>query len=283
MHIITHRGLDFSKNNPFAESSYEAFESQLVQGYGSEFDVNFTKDGNIIIFHDAGLSRITKGGNKKLFKEMTLKEVKEVDLAGNKLCDFKELMNLITKYKPEINALHLKGGFQIKEYLDILLDYLKKFTHEVKRLVIFDVKIPTAEYLKSKMPELILAPSVAHPHDVKRFNQYVGGTLITSERAIKNKRLFDWVWLDEWDRKDENGGMKELYTESIFKELRKVGFKIALVSPELHRSSPGLLANEAHEDAKDIDTLKKRQDEIIKLRPDMICTDYPSIIKKKYL
>lgn len=279
MKILTHRGLDFSKNNPFAESSYEAFESQLAQGYGLEFDVNLTKDGQIVIFHDPGLSRITKGQNQKSFKEMTLEETKKVDLAGNRLCDFKELLDLIAKYKPEINALHLKSGYQTEAYLGILLEYLKEYPQEVKRLMVFDVKIPTAEYLKNKMPELSLAPSVVHPYDVKRFNQYVGGTLITPEEAVKNKKLFDWVWLDEWDRQDENGGTKKLYTKEVFDQMRKAGFKIGLVTPELHRSSPSLLANEAHEDAKGMATLKKRQEEIIKLHPDIICTDYPELVR----
>jgi len=279
MIILTHRGLEASKEKFFTESSYEAFANHLQRGFGVEFDINFTKDKRIIIFHDNDLERITGGKDKRLFQQMMFSEVKEIRIRGNRIADFDELMNLIIKNKSSFNSLHLKGKFQKKEYLDILLGFLFQYRNYLERLLIFDVKVETARYLKRKIPQLILAPSVAHPYDIERYNTCVGGTLIKIEEAIKNRSLFEWVWLDEWDRSARYGRTKKLYSVYNFNKLRKYGFKIALVSPELHKTSPGLLGGESHQDAKDYKTLFKRMEEIVALEPDAICTDWPDYIK----
>ena len=134
------------------------------------------------------------------------------------------------------------------------------------------------KYLKERNPKLHLASSVSHQYDIERYNGVVGGTLITIEEAIENKDLFDWVWLDEWDLTDKDGGVKSLYNKENFELLRKNNLKIALVTPELHATSPGLLGGESHQDAKDHQTLVKRLHEIITLKPDAICTDWPDLV-----
>ena len=68
--------------------------------------------------------------------------------------------------------------------------------------------------------------------------------------------------------------------------LSQEGYKIALVTPELHGTSPGLYGGESHKDAKDKETLFKRIKEILSLKPDAVCTDYPEevrIIASQYL
>jgi len=278
--ILTHRGVESSKEHYFTESSFEAFEDQLNRGFGLEFDINFTKDDKIIVFHDAGLDRITQGGDKRLFSDMTLEEVRSLRLGGNELCSFDKLLEIIRNSKTNIHALHLKGKFQKKIYTDILLANLKQKEDLLRKIVIFDVKTGTAKYLKSNLPQIILAPSIAHPYDIKRYNVAVKGTLVPTEEAIKNKHLFDWVWLDEWDRTDEENKHKTFYNQKNFDLLRKHGFKIALVTPELHGTSSGLLGGEAHQDAKNLETLRDRLKEIIDLCPDAICTDYPDMAKE---
>lgn len=122
-----------------------------------------------------------------------------------------------------------------------------------------------------------MAPSVSHPFDIKRYNQAVSDTLISVEEAIKYKKegLYDWVWLDEWDRTDEDGGNKTLYNQEVFERLKSVGYKIALVTPELHGTSPRLLGGEAHPDAATKEKLFARIKEILSLSPDALCADYP--------
>ncbi len=258
--IITHRGLDLSKNNYFVESSLEAFTDQLDRGFGLEFDLQFTKDNSIVIIHD-------------------IDKIPVMEFSGCHLTTFANLLRLVEKKQAAglVSAIHLKHGSQEKQYLDAILDHLKNA--DAGKFIIFDVKLETARYLKEKNPRLKLAPSVAHPYDIKRYNSAVGWTLLSIEETLANRKLFDWVWLDEWDLADENGEAKNLYNKKTFSVFRDAGLKIALVTPELHASSPGLLGGEAHPDAKNWETLKKRLAEIVALKPDAICTNYPDCVR----
>jgi hypothetical protein len=120
---------------------------------------------------------------------------------------------------------------------------------------------------------------VAHPYDIERYNQCVLGTLLSLEKVLSHKDLFSWVWLDEWDLADKDGGQKQFYTAEVFETLKDQGLKIALVTPELHGTSPGLLGGEAHPDA-DKSRLFGRIQETINLQPDALCTDYPEEVRQ---
>lgn len=280
MHIITHRGLEPSKKSYFSESSYEAFKDQLARGYGIEFDPNFIKDNRITIAHDATLSRITKGKDMRSFSELTPEEITGISLGNGRLCFFEELMELIRKSESKINAMHVKGGYQQEPFITILIDHIKKYANDlVERFMIFDLKPEVAREMKKRIPDLHLAPSVADVYDIERYNGAVKGTLISLEDAIQmgpsGEKLYDWVWLDEWDRRAKDGSDKTFYNEKTFTALKNAGYKISLVTPELHGTSPGLLGGEAHEDAANTEKLMTRIKEIIDLKPDAICTDYP--------
>lgn len=281
--IITHRGLEPSRRNFYPESSYEAFENQLNRDFRIEFDIAFVKE-EIIIFHDSNLKRITDGKDKRAFEKIELEELKKIRYGNEKqgrISTFNELMELIRKSKRKINALHFKGKYQKNHCLDLLIKSLKRNEDIIDKIIIFDVKPKTAKILKVNFPELNLAPSVAHEYDIKRYNSVMEGTLISVEEAIayKNEGLYDWVWLDEWDLVGKEG-RKKFYTKETFEKLKQAGYKIALVTPELHGTSPGLLGGEAHEDTENKKKLFDRIKEILDLTPDAICTDYPEEVKK---
>lgn len=276
--ILSHRGLDPDTENFPAESTYAAYEAHLKKGFGIEFDINFSNDNKIFIFHDTDLGRITNNRDKRQFSELTLNEIRTLKFGGSFLPAFEELAGLISSFSRSINALHLKSKFQDRDHLDILIGYLKNCREIFDDLIIFDVKIETARFLKEKLPELNLTPSVAHPHDIARYNDIVGGTLYAIDEVIANKDVFNWAWLDEWDLTDKEGGSKKLYAKKTFDRFRTAGIKTALVSPELHGTSPGLLGGEAHPDGVNMERLIIRIKEIISLSPDAICTDHPDLI-----
>ncbi len=279
MKVVTHRGLNASKENYFEESSIEAFSDQLNNGYGLEFDLQITKDQKIIVAHDHSLKRMSRGVDTRKICDVNSDEVLGMDFNGCHLASLDALIELINKKQASgaISAIHVKHGIQNKKDLDILLGYLKKDGN--KKFMLFDIKIETAKYLKEKNPNLNLAPSIAHSYDIKRYNDVVGGTLMNIDEALAHTELFNWVWLDEWDRNSDDG-TKKFYTGELFREIRKAGLKISLVTPELHSSSPGLLGSEKHQDAINKKILFERIKEIIKLRPDIVCTDYPDEVRK---
>jgi glycerophosphoryl diester phosphodiesterase len=74
--VIAHRG--FSSRYP--ENTMLAFERALDLGAdGAEFDVQLTKDGIPVVFHDESLQRITD--DPRLIKDLTLEELKQFDLS----------------------------------------------------------------------------------------------------------------------------------------------------------------------------------------------------------
>ncbi|OGE16941.1 hypothetical protein A3F00_02870 [Candidatus Daviesbacteria bacterium RIFCSPHIGHO2_12_FULL_37_11] len=292
MIVFTHRGLEPSKPDFFPESSFEAFEDQLSRGFGIEFDPNFCKDG-IVVWHDPTLERFSLGKDLRALHDLTVEELHGMKswntshTAEGKIPTFDEVMDLIRKSESTTNALHFKGKYQTPDDLQTLIEHLKKNSDVLSRILIFDVKPETAKTLLEAFPEIALAPSVAHQHDVDRFNSVVAETLIETDEVVQMLKdgIFGknpWVWLDEWDLTGENGGTKKLYTAEVFNKMRAAGAKIALVTPELHGTSPHLLGDEAHPDAPkgDTKTLFKRIKEIIDLNPDGICTDYPEEAKE---
>lgn len=280
MTIFTHRGLDPSNHNFFSESTREAFESQLNRGFGIEFDPCFLADGTLGIVHAKTVGQVEENGDDRELTTLTLQEFKALKPKNGKLMTLEDLLQLLQSHTNRLHALHLKGKFQTQEQLERLFSVLSEYPTVLPSLLLFDVTLNTAQYIKERYPQVLLAPSVAHPYDISRYNTAVHSTLYTPENVKENRTLFDWVWLDEWDLSDLNGQSKRLYTKETFDYLKELGLKISLVTPELHGTSPGLLGGEAHQDAENMDRLMKRIQEIIDLQPDAICTDYPEEVRQ---
>lgn len=77
MKIWGHRGCSMD----YPENTLEAFiaTARLDHTYGIELDVQLTKDGEIVVFHDENVSRVTNGKQKVV--EYTLEELKELWVA----------------------------------------------------------------------------------------------------------------------------------------------------------------------------------------------------------
>jgi glycerophosphoryl diester phosphodiesterase len=282
--IITHRGLEpLNPNLIYGESTYEAFQNHLSRGFGGiEFDPNPTKDG-IIVLHDSTLERATGGYNKQLVSEITTKEAIRAKLIKKgRIATFQEILDLIKTNKATMNAIHLKYRLQTPQMLDCIIEALAPYKDSFNKFIVFDIKPDTARLLKKTFKTLRLAPSVAHPYDIVRYNEAVGGTLLTLEEALELKKegLVDGIWGDEWDRTGENGTSKIFYTPELFEKIHAAGMFVAIVTPELHGTSPGLYGGESHADARDTKTLFTRIKQIKDAGADYFCTDYPEEVAK---
>ncbi|MBR1868035.1 MAG: glycerophosphodiester phosphodiesterase [Clostridia bacterium] len=89
---IAHRGFH-GESAP--ENSAEAFKRAIVNNYPIETDLQITKDGNIVCFHDDNAERMT--GEKRLLSEMTVEEIKNLRLDGTEeqILTFGEFLNLV--------------------------------------------------------------------------------------------------------------------------------------------------------------------------------------------
>ncbi len=75
--IYCHRGY----SGLYPENTMLAFEKGIETGAdGMEMDVHLTKDGEVVVFHDERLERVTDGTG--FLRDHTLKELKKLDASG---------------------------------------------------------------------------------------------------------------------------------------------------------------------------------------------------------
>jgi Glycerophosphoryl diester phosphodiesterase family len=280
MNLITHRGINITKENFYSESTREAFLNQLQKGFGLEFDIRLTKDKKAIILHDPDLRRVSHGKDTRLIEET---ELKDISIDKYNIITLEEILDLIDKYQNNysISAIHIKGQLQSDiSNIDTIINIIS--LGNLNKFFLFDIKIEIAQYIKSKNKNIKIAPSVSHIFDIERFNVSTKNTLINIESLEKYKNIFDWVWLDEWDKKDYSGKEKELYSEENIKRIKDLGILVAIVSPELHATSPVLQSTEKHPDGVSIEATLARLEKVLKIKPDAICTDYAEQIKKHF-
>lgn len=118
---IAHRGL--FDNNLIPENSMSAFKMAVDSEYGIELDVQLTKDGKLVVFHDATLKRMC-GVDKRLV-DCTYEELINYRLGKSleKIPLFEDVLNIIAGKVPLIVEIKSEGDF-IKtaklsaEYLD---------------------------------------------------------------------------------------------------------------------------------------------------------------------
>lgn len=75
-----HRGYHDNEKGLPPENSLEAFALACDNGYGMELDIQFTKDKQIVVFHDNEYARVC-GVEKKVW-ELTYDEARELRLCG---------------------------------------------------------------------------------------------------------------------------------------------------------------------------------------------------------
>ncbi len=112
--LIAHRGL--LRHAP--ENTLPAFASCLELGMGFELDIRMTKDGKLVVLHDATLARTTQGPARPL-TEFTWEQLREFDagswfdprFTGLRVPSLEETFALIRerKRRSTLIALNIKG------------------------------------------------------------------------------------------------------------------------------------------------------------------------------
>ena len=118
--IVGHRGV----RSLYPENTMVSFRAALKLRLDLiEFDVHFTKDGHIVVCHDADIERTTNG--RGLIRDMTLAELKSYD-AGIKLSE--EFAGETIPTLEEVLELMVQADYQvllnveIKDYDHSLVD-----------------------------------------------------------------------------------------------------------------------------------------------------------------
>ena len=105
--LIAHRGL-YNNKEGIVENTIKAFNKAIEKGYAIELDVQILKDGNLIVFHDDNLLRLT-GINKRVY-DSTLEYIKSVNLlnTNEKIPTLKEVLDTVLGKVPLV--IEIKSG-----------------------------------------------------------------------------------------------------------------------------------------------------------------------------
>lgn len=96
LHHYAHRGL-YNHGTDIPENSMMAFRKAKHLGYGCELDLQCTKDGKVVVFHDDNLLRMT--GFDGILESMNYSEIKDLKLnhTEERIPLFKDVLDLELK------------------------------------------------------------------------------------------------------------------------------------------------------------------------------------------
>lgn len=121
---VAHRGLH-SKDKSVPENSMEAFRLAAEAGYGIELDVQLSKDGQVVVFHDDGLKRVC--GLDRRVDELEFEELRALSLCGTeqRIPLFSEVLALVAGRSPLI--VELKRGKRNSELCEKTRELLRGY------------------------------------------------------------------------------------------------------------------------------------------------------------
>lgn len=121
-----HRGLHDGNTGDTPENSLIAFEKACQAGFGIELDVQLSRDGTVMVFHDYTLIRMT--GKDGKICEYDADELKALSLVGTeqKIPTFKEVLELIDGRVPIL--VELKGESLDSSLCPKVAEILKEYT-----------------------------------------------------------------------------------------------------------------------------------------------------------
>lgn len=118
---FAHRGLH---GNGAAENTMTAFELACRAGFGIELDVQLTKDGELVVFHDDDLMRMT--GDPRRVDEVDLMELQALNLPfGEHIPRFEGVLAHVGGRVPLL--VELKNGRRNTELCEKTLALLKRY------------------------------------------------------------------------------------------------------------------------------------------------------------
>ena len=106
-YAYAHRGLH---NAEIPENSMEAFARAKAHGYGIELDVHLLKDGNLAVFHDADLKRMT--GQEGKIESLTADQLSQYHLGQTEqtIPTFTQFLEMIDGSVPLVVELKAVDG-----------------------------------------------------------------------------------------------------------------------------------------------------------------------------
>ena len=149
---IAHRG--FFREPVIPENSMAAFEKAAVKGYGIEMDLQLTRDGKLVVFHDDDLYRMC--GVHRRVGDTDADELQELTLGKSRerIPLFEEVLDKVNGRVPLMVEIKPEGRFisAVKEAMRLLKAYNGRYCIEsFNPIVLFWLKRHHPEVLRGQL------------------------------------------------------------------------------------------------------------------------------------
>lgn len=149
--IVAHRGYWNCEKAGYAKNSFAAFKCALEEGFwGTEFDLNITRDGQVVVFHDAK-------AEGKHFNKYDFEAFKDVRLVnGEAIPTFEDLLKEAQKH-PETKLICEIKPQSNKKFNRMLVDAVKAKLDEYglldpERTAFISFKFEVCKWLAEELP-----------------------------------------------------------------------------------------------------------------------------------
>ena len=144
--IIAHR----AGGNEGRENTLSGLETAWNAGaYGSEIDIQRTKDGYYVLNHDGTFKRVA--GDNRRPEEMTLREVKKLSIDGEPVPTYEEM--LIASRDRIVLFTELKGNTADIQMADDAVSLIKQYQME-DGCVLISLQYDVIDYIETNYPEI---------------------------------------------------------------------------------------------------------------------------------
>ena len=144
--IIAHRGGGSERK----ENTLSGLETAWSKGaYGSEIDIQRTRDGHYVLNHDSTFKRVA--GDERKPEEMTLREVKMLSVDGEQVPTFEEM--LLASKGRLVLFTELKGDTADRKMADDVVRLVKHYQME-DQCVLVSLKYDLIDYIETNYPEI---------------------------------------------------------------------------------------------------------------------------------
>ena len=219
-----HRGLH---NGTRAENSLSAFKAAVDAGYGIELDVRLSSDGELVVFHDDTLERVTdREGRVDSYTAKELSEIKLCD-TGDGIPTFREVLRLVDGRVPLLVELkedagkygvtekacemlrEYNGEYMIESFNPLALGRVRKLLPGTCRGILSQSFLKEKKYRTPThfLLEILALNVVCRPHFVAFNIEHSGNAALRLTRRIFGVPTLAWtVRSEEQERKATQDG-----------------------------------------------------------------------------
>ena len=144
--IIAHR----AGGNEAPENTVAGLaKAEQLGAYGSEIDIQRTRDGHYVILHDGNFERVA--GDERTPEEMTLKQIRKLSVDGEAVPTFEEALD--ASKGRLILFTELKGKTADHKMADDAVKTIKDYSME-KECVLISLDYELVDYIERRYPEI---------------------------------------------------------------------------------------------------------------------------------